>query len=258
MICKKVDNYLVGGIMKLSNKSILAAALPAFFFAASGAAAAEESEPKNLSVTVGLKAWANEWQSWNTPGSPQFGAANAVALNPSVTVKYKNVFVSAGVMPKTNYDVPISTNGTTTPASRREMDVSAGYYVHPQVAVTLGYKQITQTWGTTDYIWKIPAVGVSLAAAIQNTRMFMYGNAAVGWAFVSTNPSTTATIWNLKGGTYTTSEIGVGYSVLPSFRLTLGYKYQICPTSTEVQKNTTRITMTDSTRGFVFGGSYTF
>lgn len=243
--------------MKLSNKFILAAALSTFFLAAAGTAAAEESEPKNLSVTVGLKAWANEWQSWNTPGFEQLGAANAVAFNPSVTVKYKNVFVSAGVMPKTNYDVPSSLNGTTTPASRREMDVSVGYYVHPQVAVTLGYKQITQTWAS-DYIWKIPAVGVSLAAAIQNTRMFMYGNAAVGWASVSTNPSTTATQLDLKGGTYTTSEIGMGYSVLPSFRLTLGYKYQICPTSMLVANRSTHITVTDSTRGFVFGGSYTF
>jgi hypothetical protein len=87
--------------------------------------------------------------------------------------------------------------------------------------------------------------------------MFMYGNLAVGFATVSTNDNT-ATVWNMKGGTYTTSEFGLGYSILPSFRMTLGYKSQSIPTSMEAQITTTRINMVDSTRGFVLGGSYTF
>lgn len=223
---------------------------------------ADESEPKNFSTTIGLKLWANEWQTWDTPsgywfGGAAMGTAKAISPNPSVTLKYKNFFVSGGTMLKTTYKMPDTLNGATTTASRWEKDLSVGYFVHPQVAVTLGYKQITQKWGSTYYVWKIPAVGLSLAAAIQDTKMFMYGNAAVGAASVSTSDNTAAG-WRMKGGNYTTTEIGLGYSVIPSFRLTLGYKYQVCPTSMEVLNNTSRVTMVDSTRGFVFGGSYTF
>jgi len=224
---------------------------------ASSAAVADD-EPKNFSVTVGLKAWANEWTSWNMPGAAQQPASNTVlSFNPSVTVKYKNFFASGGFMPKKTYDMPGSTTGTVGQASRKEMDLSVGYYVHPQIGVTVGYKQITQTWGVTDYVWKIPAVGVSAAAAIQETKMFMYGNLAVGFATMTTSDNTAA-VWNMKGGTYTTSEFGLGYSILPSFRMTLGYKSQSIPTSMEAQLTTTRINMVDSTRGFVLGGSYTF
>ncbi len=259
--------------MKISRKIVLASLLSACGVGGAGVVygadepslekkefAIEDPSParKDFSVTVGLKAWANEWQSWNDPGSAGMGTAKATAINPSVTIKYKDFFVSGGFMPKKTYDVPSSLNGVTTQASRKEMDLSVGYYVHPQLALTLGYKQITQTWGTVDYVWKIPAVGLSAAAPLQGTNVFMYGNAAIGWASVSTNPASKAVVWNYKGGTYTTTEVGLGYAITPSFRLTGGYKYQVCPTSTEVLLNATRITVTDSTRGFVFGGSYTF
>lgn len=245
--------------MKSSRKVIVLSALLGAFAVGSGVACAAEdsAEPRNLSVTVGLKLWANEWSSWNFPGSSQSPTANATSINPSVTVKYNNFFVSGGFMPKKTYDVPGSVTGATSQASRKESDLSVGYYVHPQVAVTLGYKQITQTWGATDYVWKIPAVGVSAAAPIQDTKVFMYGNVALGWASVSTSDAT-ASVWKMKGGTYTTSEVGMGYSFAPNFRLTLGYKSQSIPTSMEALATTTRINMVDSTRGFVLGGSYTF
>jgi hypothetical protein len=245
--------------LKSFRKVVTLSALFAVCAANSGVAyAADESaEPKNLSVTVGLKLWANEWGSWNFPGNPQSATANATSVNPSVTVKYDNFFVSGGFMSKKTYDIPGSVTGAISQASRKERDLSAGYYIHPQVALTVGYKQITQTWGATDYVWKIPVVGVSAAAPIQDTKMFMYGNVAVGYASFSTS-GVTATVWNMKGGTYTTSEVGMGYSLMPSFRMTLGYKSQSIPTSMEAQITTTRINMVDSTRGFVLGGSYTF
>lgn len=216
----------------------------------------------DLSVTVGLKAWANEWQTWNDPrgtalGSGSFGTANAVAINPSVTIKYKNAFMSAGFMPSTSYKIPGSSDGTTSNASRKEMDLSVGYYFHPQAALTLGYKQITQTWGGADYVWKIPAMGISTFAPVQDTSMFIYGNGAVGISTITTSDSTAST-WSMKGGMYTTSEIGAGYSFSSSFRVTGGYKFQASPTTMESRLTTKKITFIDSTRGFVFGGSFTF
>lgn len=245
--------------MKPYNKIVILSALVAACAGTSFTALADDmAAPKNYSVTLGLKVWENEWVSWNTPGAAQLPASDTTtAYNPSVTVKYKNFFVSGSVMPKKTYDVRGSVTGANIQASRQEGDISVGYYVHPQIGVTLGYKKITQTWGTTEYVWKIPAVGIATAAAIQDTKMFLYGNLAVGIASVSTS-NNTANIWQMKGGTYTTSEFGMGYSILPSFRLTLGYKSQSIPTSMEAQLTTTRIKMVDSTRGFVFGGSYTF
>ncbi len=216
----------------------------------------------NLSVTVGLRLWANEWQAWDDPygssaAAGSFGTANAIAVNPSLTIKYKNMFVSGGFMAPTTYNVPGSSTGETISASRREMDMSAGYYVHPQVALTLGYKRIIQTWGGTDYVWQIPAVGLSTAAPLQGTSMFIYGNAAVGYSSISTSDNT-ASYWGMKGGIYTTGEFGFGYSFSPSYRMTLGYKYQASPTSMESNLSTTRVNFVDYTRGFVFGNSYTF
>jgi hypothetical protein len=217
---------------------------------------------KDLSVTVGLRLWANEWQAWDDPygvssAAGSFGTANAIAVNPSVTFKYKKAFVSAGLMTPTAYSVPSSSTGSTISASRKEMDFSAGYYFHPQVALTVAYKRIQQTWGGTDYVWQIPAVGVSTAALIQDTPMFMYGNAAVGYSTITTSDNSRS-YWGMKGGIYTTSEFGLGYSISPVFRMTLGYKYQASPTSMESNLSKTRVNFVDYTRGFVLGSSYTF
>lgn len=248
--------------MKSYKKIVVLSALTAAFVVGSGAAFANDSsEPKDWSVTLGLKAWANEWQSWETPagvwlGGSTFGTANATSLNPSLTVKYKDFFVSGGVMNKTNYSISNTAGGAATPASRKESDLSVGYYVLPQVALTLGYKQITQTWGTQTWVWRIPAVGISAASAIQDTKMFMYGNAAIGKSSISTSGVDTAPQYS--GGTYTTAEFGLGYSLTQSFRLTGGYKFQSSPTSMNPYFAGGRVTMVDTTRGFVLGGSYTF
>ena len=216
----------------------------------------------DISVTVGLRLWANEWQAWDDPygsssAAGSFGTANAIAVNPSLTIKYKNIFVSGGFMAPTSYSVPGSSTGETISASRKEMDMSVGYYIHPQVALTLGYKRITQTWGGTDYVWQIPAVGMSTFAPLQGTRMFIYGNAALGYSGITTSDNT-ATYWGMKGGMYSTGEFGMGYSFSSSYRMTLGYKYQASPTSMEANLSTTRVNFVDYTRGFVLGNSYTF
>ena len=234
--------------MKTSIKIISAFIL---IVAGTGCALASESESKNLSVTVGLKLWVNEWQTWGG-----YGVSRKTTANPSVTVKYKNLFVSAGVMPKSNYSVPyvdVFGNPQTTNVPRSEYDLSVGYYVLPQLAVTLGYKQTKQVWGATDYVWKIPAIGVSAASAIMDTKMFMYGNAAFGSAQISVTG-----VSGLSGGLYTTSELGLGYSIVPAFRMTVGYKYQVIPTTFPQGAGKPSITQFDTTRGLVIGGSYTF
>jgi len=241
-------------------KKILA--LLVLFAVTNTAHAAWYFDKKDLSVTVGLRLWANEWQAWDTPDSVanaagSFGTANAVAINPSLTVKYKNWFVSGGFMTPTSYSVPGSSTGSTLSATRKEMDMSVGYYFHPQVALTLAYKRIQQTWGGTDYVWQIPAMGISTFAPIQNTRTFIYGNGAIGYSKITTSDNS-ADYWGMKGGVYTTSEFGAGYSFSSAFRMTLGYKYQASPTSMEANIGTTRVNFVDYTRGFVLGGSYTF
>jgi hypothetical protein len=215
-----------------------------------------------VSITAGFRVWANEWQAWDDPYSVtkaagSFGTANAFALNPSLTIKYRDWFVSGGFMTPTNYSVPGSTSGDTISATRQEMDFSVGRYFHPQVALTFAYKRIAQSWGGTNYVWQIPAVGISSSAALQGTPMFMYANAAVGLSSISTSDDSAA-YWGMKGGLYTTSEMGFGYSFSPKFRMTLGYKYQASPTSMESNLTTSRVNFMDYTRGFVLGSSYTF
>lgn len=234
----------------------------AYASAASDPVAVAPARQPDLSVTLGFKLWMTDWQSWNDPrgvntGSGSYGSANALALNPTLMVKTPKVFASVGLLTSKAYDFPGSLTGAASSAKRTEFDLSGGFYVHPQVALALGYKQITQTWGATKYVWKIPNAGLSATAPLQNTKMVLYGNVAVGYSVFSTSDST-AWYWAMKGGMYTAAEIGAGYTVSPNFRMTAGYRYQTIPTSMEAWKTTTRVTFTDTTRGLIFGGSYTF
>jgi hypothetical protein len=213
-------------------------------FVAGSAVGAEE--PSNFRVTLGVKAWLNEWQSWFTPNNPGANVIASttkatVALIPTGSIRYRDVFVSAGYFATTNYDFPKFTEAvggatveTTATAERTELDVNFGWYFIPRAAVTLGYKQVKQdftsttTGGpfsgqpvTTRWLYTAPTVGVAGAAPLTES-VALYGNAAYGPVAVVMNgkdqPDTK--------GSYSSSEFGIAWQAKNSI-ITLAYKYQI-------------------------------
>jgi len=96
-------------------------------------------------------------QQGDGPTINQFAAASI----PSVGVRYKDFFASASVMISPDYHFPTASElvSSSDPngfflhefrinhhitGSRNEVDVNLGYYVHPWIALTMGYKGVFQ------------------------------------------------------------------------------------------------------------------
>ena len=88
--------------------------------------------------------------------------AQAVII-PSLSLRFKDVFISAGLFNTTKFDFQKSTavinlgppagvtvDTTTVSAKRTEQDANIGYFIFRSVALTAGYKQISQKYHTID------------------------------------------------------------------------------------------------------------
>jgi hypothetical protein len=131
---------------------------------------------QDFSASVGTKIWIHDWETTQPvpvelgrdraplPDSHGFIAASTsegvdVTPIPVVSLRYKNLFVTGSHYVGTDFEFPEMTiaeptrfpTATTqkTWASRLEWDASIGYFLHPYVAVTAGYKFIEQEFLTT-------------------------------------------------------------------------------------------------------------
>jgi hypothetical protein len=245
------------------------------------------AQQKDLTVTLGLKVWGNTWESGqvNTgfvgggSNSNNFTSGQEWSTIPSLTLKYKDWFISGSQFMKTSYNFPAQTslgfapaaavatpNTQTLRADRKETDVNLGWYFVPQVAVTIGWKEIKQTYTSTF----TPAafapfntsaqtttnegitVGIQGSARIGNSGFFMYGNGASSLGnnfkakFGGGNPN-----WD---GWFASSELGFGYAFGGGVTATLGYKYQVL----DFAATNTNQRGRDITTGFIGGVAYTF
>jgi hypothetical protein len=272
--------------MNVSKKLFLASVSGLLLLAGANGAVAQE---KNWSIALGLKAWVNNWATFTVYNSTSTGthvtsftSDTAASILPSVTWKYKDFFVNAGAFANTSYDFPRSsqiedlggalgnrTVTSQTSADRSEFDLNFGWYFHPQLAVTVGYKTIKQEYTTTESSpgvvftpatvtsttkYKIPTIGLSGSASLGSTRWFMYANGAFGpgisvsFSGGGEGPS----------GWYTASEAGVGYLFSRRFSVTAAYKTQIIHQSTKVTGGGPEQVAPDATYGFVVGGNVIF
>src|SRR6266581_5993682 len=124
--------------MKLWRQIGVVALVPVAFVGGAGNVFAQERD-KNWSVTLGLKAWHNSWETALSNNDPSSGEANILsitspkklALIPNLAVRYKDFFVSAGYFTKTSYTFPrIADAGVLidTKADRTEADFNLGYF----------------------------------------------------------------------------------------------------------------------------------
>jgi hypothetical protein len=253
------------------NKKIMMVCLAGASLLSAGLAYADD-EPaptKNLHVTISAKAWNESWSTWqylNTnPANPPVGTTisssdNKIAGIVGVTVRYRDFFVSGNYAPPTEFN--FADTGETN--KRSEGDLNFGYYLHPQIGVSLGYKQVKLDYGATGTsLWthKFITLGINAAARMGESRFFMYENGAFSLTgSTSTTQDAAFTSAGLSKGTptYRSLESGLGLSVTRGLILTMGYKFQQVELPYTWSGNGVTENTRDTTNGFIFGMAYTF
>jgi len=218
----------------------------------------------DLRFSFGLKLWFNKWENakFGTNPGPHILHMddNSIGYIPTLGLRYKDFFISASGMFATAYkfDVPLSftqINGDTSfGASRQEADINFGYYIHPMIAASIGYKGTFQTLHIQDhlvgqnplnrpsptpaqvkYTYNGPTVGLSTnipfgegGLGLLPFGLNLYGNAGGGYLFTSTSFKP---VEFGNHAAYGVVEGGLAYKPdqLPLV-FTVGYKYQLINT----------------------------
>lgn len=222
--------------------------------------AEEQVAQKDFHVTLSAKAWANDWNAWDLVSNAGTNSvvASKVPFIGGVSVKYGDFFLSGNYSPETDYD--FSRYAFAPNGKRKEYDLSLGYYIHPQIALAVGYKNVRMSYYTPGVavapaVWeyKFPMIGISANAPITNTQAFMYGSGAIG-----IGGSIAAPAFALPSGpkdpTYRAVELGLGYIITNGLAATIGYKYQ----ELGLGWTNIRAKSRDVTSGLMFGLAYTF
>ncbi len=218
---------------------------------------ARADDQPSAQFTLGAKVWDTQWTSWDTVpsrsvvtnGGPvtvvePVSTNNHFAVIPQASVRYGNFLGSVSYFANTTYNLTGAVDpesGAPLPVSalRRELDGNFGYYVLPSVAVTVGYKQIEQTFGPSStapqlFKWTGPTIGLSGSAPLR-AHFGLYGAVGVGFLKLKVDEQLHDAAGNTSfNALYTLGELGVSYSVPTptkfSFTVTLGYRAQIVTT----------------------------
>ena len=209
---------------------------------------------KDWGFGLGVKAWANDWSlplevkssptTTTTTSIVQFDSDMEIAFIPTGLIRYKNFFIGGGYMPGTDYDFNQQTvNGTTISqvnGEREEWDLNIGYFLTPNLAVTLGYKNIERELNlhegaTTDVSYPLsadaPIIGIAASLPI-NEKFSFYGNFAYGLLNGDAQYITLGDTTNMDlDGNYYLAELGFNYvipikKVVSGITISLGYRFQ--------------------------------
>jgi len=120
----------------------------------------------HFGATVGYKAWFNTWNLPFRSLSRQVfvidvSSGTETSHIPVVSLRYKNFFVSGSYFPKTDYNfnkikmvnyfniedsVLLLGEEYRISAERSEWDITTGYYLNQNLAITIGYKNIRRLY----------------------------------------------------------------------------------------------------------------
>jgi hypothetical protein len=238
---------------------------------------------KDTFLNAGAKLWINTWQTnltnysgqaWN-----QLTEGPVVGFIPSIALRHKRIFASGSFMVTPDYTFPTQTNfiGNTgsiakddVKASRQEADLNIGFYIVPQIALTIGYKGITESFKVTHSVnngaatttdSKVYLNGVTYGvtgSAPMGNGWSVYGSGAGGYMLVNYGP--TRSNYD-DSALYEASELGFAWHPhASSFSATAGYKFQLIQTKISPQNSTNfqNLPRNEVTRGFMLGANYTF
>jgi hypothetical protein len=308
------ENILLSAMGSPNSQQVLAAAVSE---PGSPVVGKSYSITNDLHLTVGYRLWLNFWQTSiakisttivdpdiptdiipiTSRGSPPTIDQFAPASVPTMGVRYKNFFASASGMISSNYDFSKATEFVQGPAAvfggihtfrlehhvnarRYEADVNLGYYIHPWIALTMGYKGVfqqfddkvtefdvthgpiavcnpgsnfcLQTRNKSSTSYNGGTIGIAANVPIPEgglipTGFSIYGNGAGGGMAVT----------GFQSALYGTMDAGIAYkpTSLPLL-FTLGYKFQIIRTKANSQASEDHFT--DYTRGGILGINFIF
>jgi hypothetical protein len=213
--------------------------------------AAPDSDP--LIFSAGLKTWTHAWDSWITSptgtgvalGTLRYQVVQSVHSNlktsatPFASVRQGRWMASLSHMQETSYTLQDASTpgGFGVSATRQETDASAGYYVLPTVALTLGFKRLNQDFGADRYQWSGPLLGSSASAPVA-PGWSLYGTVGLGRLQARFPESQRDAAGHSRfGASYRLGEFGVAHGIpmdggfLRAVAFTLGYRTQTVVTS---------------------------
>lgn len=260
-----------------------------------------QSNTPETQYTVGVKVWHASWLSYIPANYSGFSAGGAPTTGdivneiegkahtdfmPLISVRHKDLFVSLSYARFTS-DFRVATSPVITPSgqnlitsrndhfSRREGDLNVGYFLTPEVAIAIGYKNATENRDTSLGIapQATPIVrtkargfllGVIGSFAVYDKLRF-YAQAGYGPARLSLDFADPALGTNFKThGRYLIGEIGLSYPVFanPSgsggAALALGYRTQTIKTNSDAGIFRDAHALRDVRDGAVLSLNYTF
>ncbi|HKU13576.1 MAG TPA: hypothetical protein VJQ52_04220 [Steroidobacteraceae bacterium] len=219
-------------------------------FALCSTGTALAAEEPGVVISVGARAWYTQWTTFSyfvdeatqqNLALTQVSADDKLAVMPLVSVRYDKWLASASALPSTDFTFP---NGKGT---REELDVNVGYFVVPSLAVTLGYKHVSQSDGPNRYRPAGPVLGLSANAPLAGLWS-MYGSLGAGWL---KTPGGDAIDFEAD---YRLAELGLAYALdgnsMPRrWTFTGGYRIQVVSSHDAFDSQDGR----DTTQGFTLG-----
>lgn len=260
-----------------------------------------QTTPPATQFTVGVKIWHASWLSYlpatysgsGDGGTPAIGdSVNAVEgkshtdIMPLLSVRHDKLFASLS-HGRFSSDFRVTSNPVILPTGqtqitwrndhfiRRETDLNLGYFITPEVAIAIGYKDATETRDislgiapqatplvrTTAKGFLLGAVGSF--AVYEKLRFYAqagYGPARLKLSFADPSFGT-----NLKtNGRYLIGEIGLSYPVFANSNgfggatVSLGYRTQTIKTDSYADVFQQTRTLRDVRDGAVLSMNYTF
>lgn len=218
-------------------------------------------------VTVGVKAWSNDWKEKYEYGgySDTYNFGTSLMVGPAVNVRFSNNwFIGATYLMTTkDYETnDFAFYGDKLTISRSDLDLFAGYMFTPQIGMFFGYKSINNdasyTYtpaGLNNYklaTWDLTGPGIGILGNIPlNKTIALYGNLAL--MFMQSKfsyPDGTSETTDLTGASL---EIGVAFAFSESFSANVGYKSQSFSGDDDYGGTTT-----DTYSGLTFAVNYSF
>jgi hypothetical protein len=210
------------------------------------------AQDAGLSVSVGARAWYTEWTTFSyfvqndvNLALTQVSADNKLVLMPIVSLRYGDFFGSLSAFPSTRFSFADGDSAT-----RKEFDVNFGYAVVPGLALTLGYKKVSQGGSAGRYRPAGPVAGLSANAPLGGA-LSVYGSLGLGRL---KTPSGDAIDFKAD---YRLTELGLAYTLggdRPRWTFTGGYRIQVMSSKDAFGSQDGR----DTTQGFTFGAIATF
>ena len=224
-------------------KRMLAVLVVVLLLGLSNYGVAQDTEDTPTSVTIGLKTWYATWE-YKPVGEEGWDYGTGLMYGPALNIRAGNLFVGLSYLMGGGFTYDYSeTIGYyyytyEYEADRTDIDLSLGYYFHPNLALFLGYKTLTIASGQSETLtssyyddityeseWEVklagPAFGLAGYARIGESRMILFGTLS----YVSLESE----VDGVSGESFTgpAIEAGLAYALetMPA-SVTLGYKYQ--------------------------------